>query len=491
MQKKVDDVMTNYRLTEDFLREVGATFYAKAVALVSESAPGGIPTEDLSAALEAIGQLAKIEKEDTYPSHMEYFGSVYKKSVLEAMGTTGVIRPEFRDPLEDLRSRLGVSEADSKSLFLEAIEEKMVPMVKWVGSEMERTMLSQKELSQRRNKDMGEDVFQTGKGADGVLGLGSEVNIMSDIMELVDFYRENDVAYEDDDGELVYPVTALGTSAIDQELAELLYRQFIVGGFTTQGEKGERYEGARDTFAGILGLEKSKLDEIKNNIASTVYDNLVSNSLKSKGSMDQQDMMFLANIQTKLGLSSEDGEKMLMQAQKKVLSEEVNELMDSPTPAGIKAFREKCNSMGVDLAEDVGISKQRLTRMFESEVTPGLKSGEISTNSGEILGEIQESMGLEAEECESMFESLVLQLAKNAMDMINAELLRGRDENAVDLIKELVRYAQFLDGELGLTVEESMANQIANIYEALDLSDQDPDEVSGNLDLLRTALSLS
>ena len=490
MQEKVDKVMTNYRLTEDFLREVGASFYSSAVAAVSEKSPGGIPTSELSAALEAIRELVKLEKEDAFPAHMESFGSVYKKSVLEAMGTTGVIRPEFRDPLDDLRSRLGVSEEDCKKLFLEAVEEKMIPMVEWVGSELERTMLTQKQLSQRRKKDMGEDVFQTGKGADGVLGLGAEVNIMSDIMELVDFYRENDVAYEDEEGEMIYPVTALGTNSLDQELAELLYRQFIVGAFQTQGEKGARYEEARATFAGILGLDKSKEEEIKSNIASTVYDNLVSNALKTKGSMDQQDMMFLANIQTKLGLSSEDGEKMLMQAQKKVLSEEVNVLMDSPTPEGIKAFRERCNSMGVDLAEDVGISKQRLTRMFESEVTPGLKSGELNVNNADILGEIQESMGLEADECEEMFGSLILQLSKNAMDLVNAELLRGREENAVDLIKELVRYAQFLDGELGLQVEESMANQVANIYEALDLSDEGPEDVEANLALLRSALNL-
>lgn len=492
MKKKVQDVMVNYRLTEVFLRELGATFYAKAVAMVSESAPGGIPTKQNCQALEALVDLFKLQKEETYPSHLEYFGSVYKKSVLEAMGTTGVIRPEFRGPLDDLRSRLGVSEADSKNLFLEAIEEKMVPMVKWVGSELERTMLTQKQLSQRRGRDMGEDVFQTGKGADGVLGLGAEVNIMSDIMEVVDFYRENDVAYKDEEtDEIVYPVTALGSGAIDQEVAELLFRQFIVSSFTTQGEKGARYEEARDTFAGILGLEKAKLTEIKSNIASTVYDNLVSNSLKTKGSMDQQDMMFLASIQTKLNLSEEDGEKMLIQAQKKVLSEEANVLMDNPTPEGIKSFRERCNSLGVDLAEDVGISKQRLTRMFESEITPGLKSGEINANNAGILGEIQESMGLEAEECESMFESLVLRLSKNSMDLINAELLRGREENVVDLIKELVRYAQFTEGQLGLVVDESMANQIVNIYESLDWSDEEPDVVGANLELLRTAVGLS
>mgnify|MGYP001487965120 CR=1 FL=1 len=56
--------------------------------------------------------------------------------------------------------------------------------------------LTQKQLSERRGKDMGEDVFQTGKSADGTLGLGAEVNIMGDIINLVDFYTENNIAEE-------------------------------------------------------------------------------------------------------------------------------------------------------------------------------------------------------------------------------------------------------------------------------------------------------
>ena len=109
--------------------------------------------------------MMKIPLEDTYPSHMEYFGSVYRKSVLEAMGSTGVIRPEFREPLDELRDRLGVSEDNTKEIFLDAVKDKMVPMVEWIVSEFERTQLTQKQLSQRRKKDMGEDLFQTGKGA--------------------------------------------------------------------------------------------------------------------------------------------------------------------------------------------------------------------------------------------------------------------------------------------------------------------------------------
>ena len=491
MKSKVNEVMETYRLKDDFLRETGAGYYDKAVELISDRSPGGIPTREMSKSLEALRDICKLSEEDVAPSHLEHFGAVYKKSVLEAMGSTGIIRPEVREALDNLRSRLGVAEESTRQLFLDAIEEKVTPMMKWVGSEMERTLLSQKELAQRRGKDMGEDLFQSGKGADGVLGLGAEVNIMSDIMELVDFYRENDVAQADDEGELEYPITALGTGAVDQELAELLYRQFVVGAFQAQGEKAARYEEARATFGGILGLEKSKMDEIGSNIGSTVYDNLVGNAMKTKGSLDQQDMMFLANIQTKLGLSSEEGEKMLMQSQKKILSEQINAIMDDPTPESVKDFRERCNSMGVDLKEDVGISKQRLTRMFEAEIVPGLKSGEITAENSDILSEIQESLGLEAEECESMFESTLMTLAKGAMDVISGEILRGRDDNAVDLIKELVRYAEFTEGPLGLSVDEATANKMLSLYEALDFEGLDAEVVENNKQLLSIAVGLA
>ena len=109
--------------------------------------------------------------------------------------------------------------------------------------------------------------------------------------------------------------------------------------------------------------------------------------------------------------------------------------MDKPTPESVKAFREKCNSLGMDLMEDVGMSKARLTRMFEAEIIPGLKSGEITAESSDVFGEIQESLGIEPEEAETMFETVLVRLSKNAMDLINSELLRGREENTVDSIK--------------------------------------------------------
>jgi hypothetical protein len=506
MKKEIDATLANYRLTNDYLRESGASFYAQAVEAINAKAPGGIPTTELFEALVSLRDMFQLSVEDTYPSHTEYFGSVYKKSVLEAMGTTGVIRPEFREPLQVLRKRLGLPEEECDRLFLEAVAEKMKPMVEWIGSEMERTMLSQKQLSQRRGKDMGEDVFITGKGADGVLGLGADVNIMSDIMELIDFYKENDITekvmesvFEDDETiekEVTkYPVTALGLGAVDQELAEILYRQFVVSAFTTQKQdKAARYDANREFFAGILGLDQFQIDEINSNIGNTVYDNIVTQAVKTKGAMDQQDFMTIASVQGKLGLSDSQSEKMLLQAQKKILSEEIDSIMEyDPTPERIKAFREKCNSMGLDMREDVGVSTPRLARMFEQEVIPGLKAGTITGDNNDILGEIQESLGIEPEEVEAMFESVLVRLSNAAVALIKGELLRGREENTVDLIKEIIRYAAFTEGDLGLNtpIEEAMAHQICNIYDALDFTGVPTDEVESNKELLKISVGLS
>lgn len=503
MADKINEVMENYRLSEDFLRQQGAAYYTKAVSQISSKSPSGIPTNELNEALDALRVMYRLTKEDTYPAHMECFGAVYKKSILESMGSTGVIRPEFREALSDLRLRLGVREEDTKELFLEAVEEKFVPMVKWINSEMERTMLSQKQLSDRRGRDMGEDVFQTGKSADGTLGLGAEVNIMGDIINLVDFYTENDIAEKEEIGikevegkevpilETSYPITAIGSGALDQEMAEYLYRQFVVGAFQAQGDQLARYEAGRGTFGGILGLTSEKMEDINNSIASTVYDNFVSRSMATKGALDQQDMMFLANIQSKLGLSPDEGEKLLLQSQKKVLSEEVNAIMDAPSPKTLKAFREKCNMMGMDLADDVGISGPRLVRMFESEITPALKSGGITAENSEYLTEVQESLNMDPDELEAVFEAMVLRLAKQTMELINSEFLRGRDDNLVDVINELVRYAAFMDGDLNLTVEEATAYKVFNIYEAFDFSGQDPGRVEENKELLKAALGIA
>lgn len=117
-------------------------------------------------ALAGLQELFRLDSKEAAPMHITQFGSVYKKSLEEAMAITGIIRPEYRQPLNDLRERLGVSEQQARELFLDGVKKRMIPMVEWIVSEMERTAFTQQQLAERRNKDLGEDYFQSGKGAD-------------------------------------------------------------------------------------------------------------------------------------------------------------------------------------------------------------------------------------------------------------------------------------------------------------------------------------
>merc|ERR1712232_542000 len=160
-------------------------------------------------------------------------------------------------------------------------------------------------------------------------------------------------------------------------------------------------------------------------IADTVYDNYVGQSMRTKGSLDQQDMMFLANLQKKLGLSEEQGQSLLLKSQKKILSEELDAIfMNSPSPESMRAFREKCEGMGLTLEEDLGISKGRIVRMFEIEISPALESGEITVENGDPLVEIQESLGFSEEDAEKALENLILQRSNLLFNKIGKDIRR-------------------------------------------------------------------
>jgi hypothetical protein len=86
MREQLDAVIEGYRLSDDYVRESGMSFYTKAVELASDKSPGGIPSDEMGAALKSLREMFKLTVEETAPAHSEFFGAVYRKSILEAMG---------------------------------------------------------------------------------------------------------------------------------------------------------------------------------------------------------------------------------------------------------------------------------------------------------------------------------------------------------------------------------------------------------------------
>ena len=166
MANDVKYVIEEFGLDEEMKQQSALPLYEKSVRQVSTTTPGGIPSKDEVATLKSLKEFLDIKDEYLNSIHLKYFGEAYKKAVKEALGSTGVIREEFRAPLEDLRSRLGVSDEASKKFFVEAVGERMKPMVEYISDEMERTVMSNDQLAKKRGADYGEDLFKSGKSAD-------------------------------------------------------------------------------------------------------------------------------------------------------------------------------------------------------------------------------------------------------------------------------------------------------------------------------------
>ena len=110
-----------------------------------------------------------------------------------------------------------------------------------------------------------------------------------------------------------YPVTAMKIGGCDEKQAETLFRQFVVGGFSERGPKAKDYEDNSEKFGSILGFDKKKMASITKSIGGAIYENYITQAMTDKNELDNQDMMMLAQIQSKLRMPEETSEKLLLE----------------------------------------------------------------------------------------------------------------------------------------------------------------------------------
>eukprot|EP00540_Astrosyne_radiata_P010839 CAMPEP_0116833536 /NCGR_PEP_ID=MMETSP0418-20121206/6490_1 /TAXON_ID=1158023 /ORGANISM="Astrosyne radiata, Strain 13vi08-1A" /LENGTH=423 /DNA_ID=CAMNT_0004462995 /DNA_START=81 /DNA_END=1352 /DNA_ORIENTATION=+ len=342
-------------------------------------------------------------------------------------------------------------------------------------------------------------------------------------MNLVKFYEQNELAREEDveynrtislpaeeegvtvlvnetytQREIVYPLTADTNTDPNQTLTlaemDALYRQLLMGVFTAQCELAAKYEAARPVFAGILG-KTFNANLVTKNIANDIFDRYIGHAITTKGRVDEQDMMYLSNIQSKLGLSAKQGEELALESQKKILVAEFNTLTlldeeeeenwDDPNyhpmvakeiqlvdVSHIIAFREKCESMGFDF-ESVGIPKGDLLTVFEQQVGVGMMEDVFRT--AEDVDNFRETLGLEEYEIREILITLIEKQARLQWDNIRYTFISNSTDVAQSL-RRLVRFGRLLDGELGLDVSGVTDRNKETLRRMFWLLDQDYDD---------------
>jgi hypothetical protein len=229
--------------------------------------------------------------------------------------------------------------------------------------------------------------------------------VNSDVLALVDFYTENGLIEQQDDGTPLYPVTADGLGPAP--LFEKLYQQFVVAAFTVEGPQAARFQAAQEPLAGILGLPKARVAAVHAEIGSTVLNQFFKSQLSQSTSLGARETAFLASIGAKLNMPSEEYDALVMSVKRKVLKFKAESAFQKPqlTPDMVKNLRETCAGVGVDMSKDLGLEEEQLRKLFLIEAGAAVESA--STNSLDEIEEIAEACGLSEDQAQDVLGKLL------------------------------------------------------------------------------------
>jgi len=490
---EIEEAAETYLIDEPTFLKWKRDYYKIAAEMVKGNSPGGIPSEENHSSLKRLAWCYDLEDTHINDINGGLFGSVYAQGVKEALGITGIVPKDIAESLNELRQRLGVSEPSAKIYFANAIKQRLLDQFVTVKEELERFIYNQQQLAQRDNKDPGEDVFRRGKGGDEKLGIRIDDTILlGDIMALIAMFKDNNMMEMNSDGVWTAPITAIDSNVLNAKQAELIFRQFIVSGFQKKEEDGNtRYEDSMDLLGAILGMSEESMLNVKDNIGGIVFENYINQILSSKGKIDQQDMMYLSNIQKKLELPDEVGSRLLQTTQVKKLTEEAIRVKRSPDFRQITAFREKVMGMGMELRKHCGLAEHERYKMFRVELTGMLRSNMLGGDDREVVQDMQDNYELDAERCGEILEELVDNNIRSSMARIIKNLDRNSGQNVVNALPEFLEYVNLIDGEIDLDVEENKAKELMDIFSRMDTTDEEPRITARNEAVLLKVLKLA
>lgn len=530
-------VVDGLRIPADTLKEFSLDVFRTRIRTAADSAEGGLISDDQSKGLEALWERFGFSPSDVKSIVTATLGPAYSAAVVESMGETGIISEMYTKGLEDLKGRLLLTDEAAQSIKMSAFADKFAPMCAELVKTMETKPEDKKEDAGNLAAKSPEEQFQEdalalieflkGNNIATKKEVGTEEvtekqmvkktekqmvkkmvkkivqkpmdsGIMQNIEVEEEVEEEEDVEVEVEEEvtksvpsyKYNFPMTAQSVSAVSDEKATAAYRQFIVNSFQAKEPLATKYAEAGDELGMALGLDDVELNKVKGGIGATIFDNYFSNAMKDKVEMDQQDFMFLTQIQERLGFSDDIVERLLVSSQKNLLSKEVERLFSSGTkiePSAVAAVVNKAELMDINLNRDLGVDDDRLGRMFSIQVMGGIEGGDITaTNGGDKIGEICEGLGIAADVGERRLEALVKDRAKRMVTNIASDVARGNDERAMKDLPVFLSYASFAGGEdLGLKVAENVRDNIVAVYESATFGQTGSGEM---VELLRRSL---
>jgi hypothetical protein len=390
---------------------------------------------------------------------------IFKKSIQEAMGSSGIVPSNYWDGLEKLRKRLRITEGRSKDIFYNVMKERLkVLFEKAIADDKKK-----KQPKEDAGKDTGEDPT-VAKGSGTSLGIEASNPEGNELLNLVEIYFRNrvftdkEIPSNEKKKELLkglsgrietqikskaeisfsYPVTLNGL--FDKKILSDLYKQYLIECFSSklQSEKRRLFSNL-SKLGPILGLETGEIQTIHSIVGISIYQRFLSQSL-SKGFLDNSDTAFLTTIQNTLSMESSVCNNLIKDSKKNKISLAVEKIFASPRidPDNVVKIRKMADQFNINLKDDLSISNEQRAKLFRIEIDSGIEKGNINNQSLDLIIKIQENYGLENLIAKKiLFECVNTRCEGHLLNSI-ASFRRGDDVGVLKELESMLNFGELL-----------------------------------------------
>jgi hypothetical protein len=482
---KIKDIEKNFNLTEKAFEIVKISLYRESLEqMIGDGVI--LKNEDLEY-LNNLKLALSLKWDDVQKVHDILYEPVFKKSVQEAMGATGIIPSNYWDGLEKLRVRLQLTENKAKSIFHTAVQDKLKQIFEKILFETENP-----NSKTETGKDNGEDpTIKPGSGT--ALGIEAGDGNSNELFNMVDIYFRNNIFNEEtkEKGDakqtilkgisgrseskktvkssvkVLYPVSLKGM--IDTKKAGDVYKKYVIDCFSakTQSEK-RRLFNKLDSLGPILGLTENDVQSIHSGVGEIIYKRYLGQALK-KGYLDNQDNTFLSSIQSTLSMNPVKSSQIIKESKKGVVSLEVERVFASPKvdPKKVTQVRLMAEQFNINLTEDIGVSLEQRSRMFRVELDSAISEGSISFNNQEKIVSIQNSFGIPEMEAKKILLNCINTRSEEHLVNAVASLRRSSNEEVLVELEKMLSFGQLLPVTINTNFgSDTEKENLIQIYES-------------------------
>uniref|UniRef100_A0A7S2ZK70 Uncharacterized protein n=2 Tax=Rhodosorus marinus TaxID=101924 RepID=A0A7S2ZK70_9RHOD len=415
-----------------------------------------ILTNEEGERLSAIRDFLGLDVDEVTEVHNRLCSPVYEQSVIEAMGSTGIIMDNVREALGKLKDRLMLSEETANEILYAVSKGRMKGYAMRALDSLERKRNVRGQTEQR---DTGDDPFIKRAGAQLGIDAGG-LNV--ELHNLVDFYNRNnlmavsEVSYEED-GETKtkkvaeFPVTL--RDVLKMDVLNELYKQYLIQCFSAKSrEEKERLFASLDQLGSILGLEQEEVDKIHSDIGSVIYRNYISQQLLV-GNLEEKDIEFLASIQKSLAMTPKQCADIMLEAKKSRVAVLLEQTISRQKifPENARKVRTTAKDLDVDIVKDLGVPNVDRMRTFNVEIDNGIETGEITEDEQGLIRDAKEGWQLSDEDAKTVLLENIEKRTSGLLVQAASSVRQGNQDNAVAEVATLLKFGRLLPAEVILS----------------------------------------